>query len=49
MKRKQIVFTGIGKAELLDTEYSAPVKDEVLVKTEYSVISAGTVRGQLQP
>lgn len=47
MKRKQIVFTGIGKAELLDTEYSAPVKDEVLVKTEYSVISAGTERANL--
>jgi len=47
MKRKQILFTGIGKAELLEREISALAADEVIIKTEYSAISAGTERANL--
>ena len=47
MKRKQILFTGIGKAELLDREISEIADDEVIIKTEYSAISAGTERANL--
>ncbi|MDY5941094.1 MAG: zinc-binding alcohol dehydrogenase [Eubacteriales bacterium] len=47
MKRKQILFTGVGVAELCDTEIGKPSENEVLVKTEVSVISAGTERDNL--
>lgn len=44
MKSKQIIFTELRKAELLDVEIEALRDDEVLVKTEFSAISAGTER-----
>lgn len=44
MKNKQIVFTSIHNAELLSNEVGEPNENEVLVKTEYTVISAGTER-----
>ena len=47
MVRKQILFTGIGKAELLDREMKPMADDEVIIKTEYSAISAGTERANL--
>ena len=47
MKRKQILFTGVGIAELLDREVADMAEDEVIVKTEYSAISAGTERANL--
>ncbi len=47
MKRKQILFTAIGKAELLDREVKDMADDEVIVKTEFSAISAGTERANL--
>lgn len=42
MITKQIVFTDICKAELLDVECSAPSENEVTVELEYSAISSGT-------
>lgn len=42
MTTKQIVFTEINKAELLDVEYKKPDADEVTVALEYSAISRGT-------
>lgn len=47
MKTKQIVFTKINTAELLDTEFSAPKAEEVAVSLEYSAISAGTERANI--
>lgn len=47
MKRNQILFTDVAKAELLVTETADMASDEVLVKTEYSAISAGTERANL--
>ena len=47
MKRNQILFTDVAKAELLVTETADMAADEVLVKTEYSAISAGTERANL--
>ena len=47
MKRKQILFTGVGIAELVDREVADMADDEVIVKTEYSAISAGTERANL--
>jgi len=44
MNCKKIFFTDVHKAELLDTEVSAPVKNEVLAEMEYTVISGGTER-----
>ncbi len=44
MKNKQIFFTGIHKAELLENEIREPKNNEVLVKMEYTVISGGTER-----
>ncbi len=44
MKNKQIFFTGIHKAELLENEIRKPKNNEVLVKMEYTVISGGTER-----
>lgn len=47
MKVKQIVFTDINKAELLDAE-CAPIKEnEVLVKTAYTAISNGTEKANI--
>ena len=42
MKRKQIFFTGIGKAELLEVNLPEIKENEVLAKMEYTVISGGT-------
>ena len=47
MNVKQIVFTEINKAELLDKELRAPRGKEVLVKTEISTISSGTKRANI--
>ena len=47
MNVKQIVFTEINKAELLDKELRAPRGKEVLVKTEISTISSGTERANI--
>lgn len=47
MNRKQILFTGIGQAAVCDREIKDMTDDEVIVKTEYSAISAGTERANL--
>ncbi|MBE6596837.1 MAG: theronine dehydrogenase [Ruminococcaceae bacterium] len=47
MKTKQIVFTALGVAELLEAEYLPPKADEVTVRLEYSAISAGTEKANL--
>lgn len=47
MKRTQILFTDVGRAELLEREVADMADDEVIVKTEYSAISAGTERANL--
>ena len=44
---KQIVFTGVNKAELLEVERKAPAENEVLVKTAFSTISSGTERANI--
>ncbi len=44
MKNKQIFFTGVHKAELIENEVGHPGQGRVLVKTEYSVVSGGTER-----
>lgn len=47
MKNKQIVFTKINTAELLDTEYKAPEANEIVVETAFSTISCGTERANI--
>lgn len=47
MKVKQIVFTQINKAELLDAELSLLGDNEVRVRTCFSTISAGTERANI--
>ena len=47
MKIKKIVFTAPNKAELLDGDLPELQSDEVLVKTSYTTISAGTERANL--
>ena len=47
MKSKQIFFTDIHKAELLEVDVSELKADEVLTETEYTVISGGTERAVL--
>ncbi len=42
MKRKQIFFTEIGKAELMEVDLPEIKEDEVLAKMEYTVVSGGT-------
>ncbi len=44
MENKQIFFTDLHKAELIENEVSEPRCGEVLVKMEYTVISGGTER-----
>lgn len=44
MKNKQIFFTDIHKAELLENEKGDPTGTEVLVRMEYTVVSGGTER-----
>lgn len=47
MNTKQIVFTEIGKAELLDCVCAEPKANEVRVKMAYTAISCGTERANL--
>ena len=42
MKRKQILFTEIGKAELMELDLPELEDDEILTRMEYTVISGGT-------
>ena len=44
MKTKQIIFTDVHKAELLEVELHDIQDTEVLTETEYTVISGGTER-----
>ena len=47
MKSKQIVFTAVHKAELLEVDVRGLKADEVLVEMEYTVVSGGTERANL--
>lgn len=47
MDNKQIIFTKINTAELLDVEYKKPASNEVVVKTAFSSISCGTERANI--
>ncbi|HEY3329024.1 MAG TPA: zinc-binding alcohol dehydrogenase [Capsulimonadaceae bacterium] len=47
MNTKQILFTAPYEARLVDTELAAPGEGEVLVRTEFTAISAGTERANL--
>ncbi len=47
MQNKQIVFTGVHKAELQFPEVPALKENEVLCRTEYTVVSGGTERANL--
>lgn len=47
MKNKQIIFPEINKAALVDVEYRKPAAGEVVVKTAYSTVSAGTERANI--
>ena len=44
---KQIVFTRLNTAELLDAEIAAPAEDQVVVKTMVSTVSCGTERANI--
>ena len=44
MLNKQIFFTDVHKAELLENEVSMVNETEVLVRMEYTVVSGGTER-----
>ena len=47
MNTKQIIFTEAHKAALLEKELKVLAADEVLVDTEYTVVSGGTERANL--
>ena len=47
MISKQILFTDVHKAELLEVDVRAIKENEVLIDTEYTVISGGTERANL--
>lgn len=47
MKNRQIIFPEINKANLIEVEYKKPAAGEVVVKTAYSTISAGTERANI--
>ena len=47
MKNRQIIFPEINKADLIEVEYKKPAAGEVVVKTAYSTISAGTERANI--
>ncbi len=47
MKRKQILFTDVKKAELLDTDIPVMNADSVKINMEYTVISGGTERANI--
>lgn len=44
MLNKQIFFTDIHKAELIENEIGKIKENEILIKTEYTVVSGGTER-----
>ena len=44
---RQIVFTEINKAELLDTKMVSPLANQVKVKTIFSTISNGTEKANI--
>ena len=47
MKSKQIVFTDVRKAELLEVDVGELGELDVLTEMEYTVVSAGTERAFL--
>lgn len=47
MKMKEIQFTEVGKAQLVDYEQRDILENEVLTRTHYTLISAGTERANL--
>lgn len=47
MKNKQIFFTEIHKAELLDNEIGEAKEDGILVRMEYTVVSGGTEKANI--
>ena len=47
MNNKQIVFTAVHRAELLETELRTLKENEVLTQMEYTVVSGGTERANL--
>ena len=47
MKSKQIIFTDVHKAELLEVEVSELKENDVLTEMEYTVVSGGTERAFL--
>lgn len=47
MQNRQIVFTRVNTAELLDAEYQNPTANEVVVKTAFSTVSSGTERANI--
>ena len=47
MKNEQIIFPEINKATLIEVEYKKPAAGEVVVKTAYSTISAGTEKANI--
>ncbi len=47
MENKQIVFTKVNKAELLDVNYPQPKENDVIVQTEFSTISCGTEKANI--
>ena len=47
MKTTQILFTDIGKAELVEKEIGEIAEDEVLIRNDYTVLSAGTEKANL--
>ena len=47
MRYQQILFTGVGKAELLEKDLDAPGYGCVLLKMEYTAVSSGTERDNL--
>lgn len=47
MKTKKILFTAIGHAELVEEELGELLPDEVLIQTDYTVLSAGTEKANL--
>lgn len=47
MKTKQILFTGVETAELVEVELGELQDDEILIKNDYTAVSAGTERANL--
>lgn len=47
MKNRQIVFTKVNTAELLDIEYRKPSENEVVVQTAFSTVSCGTEKANI--